>query len=146
MKLGAQDGWQLFGDRHFEVAYQDLREGAMKVLLEKNFKTSNQAKRLKALSRIFREVVPSNPAGKEFQLGNTLGSTNRSWRRAKFLQQYRLFFRFDSKSKIIIYSWFNDEESLRAYGSKTDAYLIFEKMLNQGDPPSNWESLLGSAE
>jgi toxin YhaV len=135
-------------DRHFLSQYQKLLTGLeAKAKVSKDGVSGTRVFKIhKAVSRIIYQEVPSNPASNAYSLGNTLSSSHATWRRAKFFGQYRLFFRFDSKSKIIIYSWFNDEESLRAYGSKTDAYLIFEKMLNQGDPPSNWESLLGSAE
>jgi toxin YhaV len=47
------------------------------------------------------------------------------WFRAKFFQQYRLFFRYHRESRIIIYAWVNDEESKRAYESASDAYRTF---------------------
>jgi toxin YhaV len=74
-----------------------------------------------------------------------LGDEHKHWFRAKFFQQYRLFFRFDSESKIIVYAWVNDEKNKRAYGSKTDAYRVFEKMLNSGHPPDSWDHLLDEA-
>lgn len=36
----------------------------------------------------------------------------------------------------------NDADTLRADGSKTDAYAVFKKMLDKGDPPDDWDSLL----
>jgi toxin YhaV len=36
----------------------------------------------------------------------------------------------------------NDEQSKRAYESKSDAYKVFEKMLNSGHPPEDWNALL----
>ena len=36
----------------------------------------------------------------------------------------------------------NDEKSKRAYESKTDAYRVFKKMLESGNPPDDWEKLL----
>ena len=65
--------------------------------------------------------------------------------RAKFFQQYRLFFRFDAKSKLIIYAWVNDEKTKRAYGKRNDAYAVFEKMLNSGHPPDSFDQLLEEA-
>jgi toxin YhaV len=44
--------------------------------------------------------------------------------------------------KVIVYVWVNDAESLRAYGSKTDAYALFQKMLASGYPPGSFEELL----
>jgi toxin YhaV len=70
-----------------------------------------------------------------------MGRQHNHWRRAKFLGRFRLFFRFDTASKIIIYAWVNDENTLRKAGSKTDPYATFEKRLSRGDPPSDWATL-----
>lgn len=40
-----------------------------------------------------------------------------------------------------MFVWVNDEKNKRAYGSKTDAYRVFEKMLNSGHPPDGWNQL-----
>jgi hypothetical protein len=51
------------------------------------------------------------------------------------------FFRFDSKTDIIIFAWVNDENTLRASGSKTDPYAVFQRMLERGHPPDDWAAL-----
>lgn len=57
--------------------------------------------------------------------------------------RYRLFFRFASKPvKLIVYVWFNDEDTLRKAGSKTDVYEVFKRMLSRGQVPSGIEELL----
>lgn len=50
------------------------------------------------------------------------------------------------EQKIIILVWVNDEDTLRTYGSKKDAYQVFLKMLNNGYPPNGWKDLLKDAE
>ena len=40
----------------------------------------------------------------EYRQGNTMGPAFRHWRRAKIGRRFRLFFRFDSKTKIIIFA------------------------------------------
>ena len=40
----------------------------------------------------------------------------------------------------------NDENTLRTYGKKTDAYTVFSKMLKRGHPPADWESLTQETE
>jgi toxin YhaV len=70
---------------------------------------------------------------------------NRHWFRAKFHQRYRLFFRFSSKDKIIVYVWIHDESTLRKAGAKTDAYAVFGAMLKSGEPPQSLEALLRRA-
>jgi toxin YhaV len=39
----------------------------------------------------------------------------------------------------------NDENSLRTYGAKTDAYAVFAAMLATGNPPDDWHALLAAA-
>ena len=85
-----------------------------------------------------QDVVPSDPARDEYRQGNTMGSAYRHWRRAKLGRRYRLFFRYDSKAKVIVYAWVNDEQTLRSAGSKSDPYAVFEKMLGRGNPPDDW--------
>lgn len=72
----------------------------------------------------------------EYRLGTTLGEEHKHWFRAKFFQQYRLFFRFHKESKIIVFAWVNDEDTKRAYDGKRDAYKVFKKMLQNKRPPS----------
>lgn len=56
-----------------------------------------------------------------------------------------MFFRYHQASKIIVFAWVNDENSKRAYGSKTDAYRVFIKMLDNERPPDDWDTLLEEA-
>ena len=42
-------------------------------------------------------------------------------------------------------AWVNDDKTLRAYGSKTDAYATFKGMLEDGNPPDNFDALLKEA-
>lgn len=99
-------------------------------------------KLLAAVRKLIRDVIPSDPAGPEFQLGNTLGPKQRHWRRAKFGQRFRLFFRFHSGTRTIVYAWMNDENTLRKAGARTDPYRVFQKMLEAGRPPSDWSQLV----
>ena len=48
---------------------------------------------------------------------------------------------FDSKSRIIIYAWVNDENTLRSAGSRSDPYAVFQGMLERGNPPDDWATL-----
>jgi toxin YhaV len=95
-----------------------------------------------AVTKLVRDIIPADPAAPEFILGNTLGPKNRHWRRAKFSGRFRLFFRFHSGTRTIIYAWMNDENSLRKSGAKTDPYRIFQKTLQSGRPPSDWSQLV----
>lgn len=105
------------------------------------WKSRNAYKRLAAVARLAFQAIPSDPAGEQWMLGNTLGKAHRHWRRAKFFQQYRLFFRFDATARLVVLAWVNDEDSLRAYGRADDAYAVFRAGLAKGRPPDDWTSL-----
>ncbi len=109
------------------------------------YAAGRDAKMLAAVLKLAFEDIPANPAHKRFEQGETLGPTRRYWRRAKFYQQYRLFFRFSTSAKVIVLAWVNDEQTKRAYGSRTDAYATFARMLKSGNPPDDWDALLMSA-
>lgn len=110
-----------------------------------NYLKKKASKRLAAIAKLIFKVIPQDPTSAEYRQGTTLGDEHKHWFRAKFFQQYRLFFRYDSASKIIVFAWVNDEKNKRAYGSRSDAYHIFGKMLNSGHPPDNWDQLLKEA-
>ena len=74
-----------------------------------------------------------------------MGMAFRHWRRAKIGRRFRLFFRFDSKTKIILFAWVNDENTLRSSGSEGDHYAVFQKMLNRGHSPDNWAVLVSAS-
>jgi toxin YhaV len=111
----------------------------------RTYKLKKSTKLLAAIVKLAFAEIPQDPTQSKYRQGKTLGDDYKHWFRAKFFQQYRLFFRYHLKSKIIVYAWVNDDNSKRAYGSKTDAYSIFQKMLNSGNPPDRWDDLLQEA-
>jgi toxin YhaV len=138
------NGWRLYVHPLFEQQFRQLVEQveALAAKSPTGYKESPAAKLLATIHRLIRETIPRNPGAAEFRQGNTLGSDNRHWFRAKFHQRYRLFYRFSSREKIIIYAWVNDERTLRKSGSSTDPYRVFRAMLEAGDPPKTMEQLL----
>lgn len=98
-----------------------------------------------ALSKLIFDSVPSDPNREEYRQGNTMGAEFRHWRRAKIGRRFRLFFRFDSKTRIIIFAWVNDENTLRSSGSKNDPYAVFQRMLQRGHPPDDWAALMAES-
>ncbi|HEV7591305.1 MAG TPA: type II toxin-antitoxin system YhaV family toxin [Longimicrobium sp.] len=107
---------------------------------------SADEKLLAALSYLVYDLIPLDPGRPEFRQGSTLGRQRKHWCRAKFGNgRFRLFFRFRTDARIIVYTWVNDTSTLRTYGSRTDAYAVFGRMLDRGDPPDDWESLLQRA-
>jgi toxin YhaV len=138
------NGWMLYQHPCFAHQVETLRS----IVAKKKEKDSEgysktvEAKLLAAIYRLTIIDIPSDPNDPVFRQGKSIGSGNNHWFRAKFYQQYRLFFRFDSKAKIIIYAWVNDSDSKRARGSKTDAYAVFKKMIDNGNPPNTWDDLM----
>ncbi|GGI90703.1 hypothetical protein GCM10007966_19250 [Legionella impletisoli] len=141
------NGWTIFVHPMFMDEYEGLINQVEKLKKKDpvNYKNKNATKRLAAINKLAFEIIPQDPTLPEYRQGSTLGREHKHWYRAKFFQQYRLFFRYHSESKVIVYAWVNNEKNKRAYDSKTDAYKVFEKMLNKGNPPDGWEALLKEA-
>jgi toxin YhaV len=138
------NGWRLYVHPLFEQQFRRLVE-QVEALAAKDptgYKELPASKLLATINRHIRETIPRNPGAAEFRQGNTLGSDNRHWFRAKFHERYRLFYRFSSREKVIIYAWVNDERTLRKSGSRTDPYRVFRAMLEAGDPPNTLEQLI----
>ena len=138
------NGWKIFGHALFVKQVETLIQ-QVEILKQKdpiNYKKKNTTKHLAAINKLAFDIIPRDPTLTSYRQGSTLGKNHKHWFRAKFFQQYRLFFRYHHESKIIVYAWVNDEGTKRAYNSKSDAYKIFEKMLNNGYPPDDWDQLL----
>ena len=141
------NGWTIFAHPLFLDQVETITQ-QVDVLRQKDpngFTKKNSTKRLAAIAKLAFEVIPQDPARAEYRQGNTLGEHHKHWFRAKFFQQYRLFFRYHAPSKVIIYAWVNDDDSKRAYESSDDAYRMFRKMLENGHPPSDWNKLISDA-
>lgn len=140
--------WELFAhplllDQLEKLMAKVEKEKAKK---PKDYQGTANFKLLAAIHDLMFVTIPSDPSRPEYRQGDTLGTDRKHWFRAKFGgQRFRLFFRFDSKSKVIIFAWVNDSETKRTYGSKTDAYAVFKKMLDKGDPPDDWDALVKAA-
>ncbi len=141
------DGWTLFAHPLFLDQVESLvaRVEARRAKDPLGYKKKNVTKRLAAIVTLAFEVIPQDPARAEYRQGSTLGDHRKHWFRAKFFQQYRLFFRYHRASRIIVYAWVNDEDTKRAYERPDDAYRVFRKMLEGGQPPEDWETLLAQA-
>lgn len=141
------NGWSIFAHPLFLDQIETLIAEVEKARAKDpgNFQRKNAAKRLAAISKLAFEIIPQAPDRPEYRQGNALGEDRRHWFRAKFFQQYRLFFRFSAAQRIIIYAWVNDENSLRANDNSSDAYRVFKRMIAGGAPPSDWASLEAEA-
>jgi len=141
------NGWKLYAHPMFDAQIRQLSD-KVEALAQRNpagYREQPAAKLLATVRRYTLEIIPRDPGAAEFRQGNTLGPDNRHWFRAKFHERYRLFYRFSSKERVIVYAWVNDEATLRKSGSKTDPYHVFRAMLEAGDPPGSMEELLRRA-
>jgi len=142
------NGWKIFTHPVFVEQVEELVLEVERFQVEDpiGYQEKKKAKVLAAILKMALEFIPQNPADPVFRQGNTLGPDYRHWQRGKFFQgRYRLFFRYSSADKVIILAWVNDEETLRTYGSKTDAYAEFKKMLDKNRPPDEWVTLLAES-
>lgn len=141
-------GWTVFAHPLFLAQIEALKQ---QVEAHRNkdpigYVKKNASKRLAAITKLAFDVIPQNPMRLEYRQGGTLGDDRKHWFRAKFFQQYRLFFRYHATAKVIVLAWVNDEGTKRAYESNDDAYRVFRKMLENGHPPDDWNQLLAEAQ
>jgi len=141
------NGWDIFAHPLFLNQFEELLTQVehLRQKYPQDYKKKNATKRLAAIAKLAFDVIPEDPTRSDYRQGTTLGDDYKHWFRAKFFQQYRLFFRYHQESKIIVFAWVNDENSKRSYESNTDAYRVFQKMMESGHPPDNWHDLLKDA-
>jgi toxin YhaV len=143
------NGWTIYAHPLFLDQLEAMIETVEKA--RKKDPTRHKRKRatklLAAVLKVAFEDIPSDPTRDVYRQGSTLGEDYKHWFRAKFLQQFRLFFRYQQSAdaKIIVLAWVNDDSTLRAYESANDAYAVFWKMLDRGNPPDTWNELLSAA-
>ena len=140
-------GWWLYQHPAFREVFDRLVRDVARIRAgDPNAAAAHpKAKLLKRIAELILDEIPRDPSAPEYRQGTTLGPEYRHWRRAKFLGRFRLFFRYSSKQRVIIYAWLNDENTLRKSGSKSDPYQVFARRLQRGDPPDDWGSLMNEA-
>lgn len=137
-------GWNLLFHDCLIEQLKKLQAAAQRAQSQdpKGYGSNANVRLFSALSRLILESVPSDPNREEYRQGNTMGADYRHWRRAKIGRRFRLFFRFDSKSRVIIFAWVNDETTLRSSDSKHDPYAVFQRMFARGNQPDDWTDLM----
>jgi toxin YhaV len=142
------NGWTLYAHPLFLSQIETLTIAVEKAAKKdpKGYTSTANAKLLAAMRKLMFEAIPVDPTRPEFRQGGTLGASRKHWFRAKSgAGRFRLFFRYSSSAKIIIYAWVNDTRTLRTYGSKSDAYAVFKAMLDRGNPPEDWAALMADS-
>ena len=140
-------GWKVYGHPAFvsELTRVANEVTALEHRRPESVESHPRTKYLRRLFELIMSEIPYDPAAAAYQLSNTLGPTHRHWRRAKFLGRFRLFFRFSSAQKTVLYGWVNDENTLRKAGGKSGPYAVFIARLRGGRPPDDWDELLQEA-
>lgn len=139
--------WTLLQFRLFKERLNTLEREVLFIQQQDpaGFERHPKVKLAKAVVDNVKVHVPRDPNHKDYRLGVTLGKAYTDWRRVKkhkLPPRYRLFFRFSSVHKKIIYAWLNDEHSLRKVGAKNDVYEVFKAMLKRGEVPNSLEDLM----
>ena len=115
-------GWTVFAHPLF-LAQVEALAAQVELLKAKDpvgYVSKNATKRLAAIAKLAFDVIPQDPTKPEYRQGLTLGGDHKHWFRAKFFQQYRLFFRYHVPSQVIV--------------------------LAGGHPPDDWDQLLKEAQ
>ncbi|SHI38911.1 toxin YhaV [Aureimonas altamirensis DSM 21988] len=142
------DGWTILAHPLFLDQLEKLTDAveALKERKPEEYRKNASTKLLAALNKLIFQTIPADPTATVYRQGSTLGAAHKHWFRAKFANgRFRLFFRYDTTAKIVIFAWVNDETTLRTYDAKTDAYRVFKGMLERGNPPDDWEALRKAA-
>ncbi|MDX2106591.1 MAG: type II toxin-antitoxin system YhaV family toxin [Candidatus Melainabacteria bacterium] len=143
----------------FEAEYEKLLTQAEKIKARQpdTYQNHKTVRLLARITDLITKEIPEDPERhNRWNQGNTLVTDHRHWKRAKFGKdrRYRLFFRYDAKSKeippgkgkAIIYVWINDDKSMRKEGDKNDPYAIFARGLKRGQPPDSFDTLMKESE
>jgi toxin YhaV len=140
-------GWTLLFHAEIVGQLRRLSEAAERARKAdpREFRANANVKLLAAIARLILEVVPADPSRPEYRLGNSLGPEYRNWLRVKFGGRFRLFFRYDGRARLIVFTRANDEQTLRKGGAKSDPYAVFRAMLKRSDPPADWDGLVKAA-
>jgi toxin YhaV len=137
--------WQLYVHPAFGKPFDALTREVERLAAAdpKGYVEHPKAKLLRRIVDLIESEIPRDPGAAEYALGKTLGP--RHWRRAKFLGRFRLFFRYNSQARVIIYAWVNDENALRKAGGRNDPYTVFGTLLRKANPPDGWDGLMKEA-
>jgi len=117
----------------FHAAFEQVLDELVAVVAKErerdpeHYRSSPQAKLLARIYRAIKDEIPDDPQHVSYYQGETKGHCYSQWRRAKPAEHYRLFFKWDKETNVIIYAWLNSEVSLVKYRSHMDAYRVFRR-------------------
>jgi toxin YhaV len=139
-------GWNLLFHDGLIEQLQKLQTAAQKAKAQdpQGFESNANVKLFNALAQLMLETVPSDPSRDEYRQGNTMGPAFRHWRRAKLGRRFRLVFRFDSKTRIIIFMATMGAQTYLAKRQARADLTAFDAMMARagGEPPREGDRIL----
>lgn len=144
-------GWTLYWHRAFQLAFTNLLTEVIRLSDEDpdDFDNHPTYKLYESLKSCIINRICMDPNSREFYLGDTFREKSmKHWRRAKngLPSRYRLFFQFHSEESAILLAWFNDCNTLRKEGAKTDVYAVFKQKVKSGKLPNTFDDLFQSCQ
>ena len=134
-------GWTILFTEPFLSSYGDLSANARRLkgeLSNEEYAEHPDVKLFLAVRELTKDVVPSDPHHRDYQLRGELAKFRRTKGRG-LPRRYRLFWAFSDQSKAIIFLYLNDADSLRKEGGRTDPYRLFAGMVQRGEVGSDFE-------
>jgi toxin YhaV len=139
-------GWNLLFHEGLIEQLQKLQAAAQRAQAQdpQGFESNANVKLFNALAQLMLETVPSDPNRDEYRQGNTMGPAFRHWRRAKVGRRFRLFFRFDSKTRIIIFMAMKEAQTYFAERQARADVAAFDTVMARtgGEPPREGDRIL----
>ena len=139
-------GWNLLFHEGLIEQLQKLQAAAQRAQAQdpQGFESNANVKLFNALAQLMLETVPSDPNRDEYRQGNTMGPAFRHWRRGKVGRRFRLFFRFDSKAKIIIFMAMMEAQTYFAERQARADVAAFDAVMARagGEPPREGDRIL----
>ncbi len=134
-------GWTILFTEPFVSSYRDLSANARRLkgeLSDVEYAQHPDVKLFLAVRELTKEVIPSDPHHRDYQLRGELAKFRRTKGRG-LPRRYRLFWAFSDRSKAIIFIYLNGTDSLRKEGGRTDPYRLFAGMVQRGAVGSDFE-------
>ena len=97
----AVHGWTIFAHPLFLKQLEKLIQQVESIRQKDptGYTKKNATKKLAVIFKLAFDAMPADPTLPECRQGNTLGEENKYWFRAKFFQQYRLFYRYHRRGR-----------------------------------------------
>ena len=118
------------------------RVEVLKIANPNTYRQHPETKFLNDIIKALKECT-KDPTKKDYLFTSMLPKELRHWKRIKkgMPNRYRLFFQYQSSTKIIVYVWINGAKNIRREGHKNDVYKAFITIVNRGDIPNAFEDL-----